>query len=235
MAAAGRGSGGGGHRPREQPSARLFLALDLPPAERSLLAAWRDRAIATRSDLRAVAADALHLTLVFLGQRPAAEASRIAQLAFAAAAELPAARLVATAVVPLPRRAPRLFALDLEDDGGGATAIQAAISDALAAAGLHTPERRPFWPHVTLARVKAGAGAPAGAAKGRGRHAGRPHARVEPIDLEPPPTVFAACDVTLYQSHLSPHGARYEPLERLRLRARTSHDAARKKAVRPPV
>ena len=55
-----------------------------------------------------------------------------------------------------PRRA-RLFALDLDDEGGRAAArSQAAVSDALEAGGWYRPEKRPFWPHVTLARVKRG-------------------------------------------------------------------------------
>ena len=52
-----------------------------------------------------------------------------------------------------PRNA-RLFALDLDDDGGRAGALQAAATDALEAGGWYRPEKRPFWPHITLARVK---------------------------------------------------------------------------------
>jgi 2'-5' RNA ligase len=68
---------------------------------------------------------------------------------------------------------------------------------------VYEPERRPFWPHVTLARVR-------GAGRGGGP-------RVEPIALAPPEATFDARQVTLYRSHLSPRGARYEPLERVEL------------------
>ena len=59
-------------------------------------------------------------------------------------------------VRPLPPRNPRLFALDLADEAGRATALQAAMSNALEAGRWYRPEKRPFWPHLTLARVKRG-------------------------------------------------------------------------------
>ncbi len=49
------------------PRARLFLALDLPEDARARLADWRDVALGSRSDVRPVAPEALHVTLVFLG------------------------------------------------------------------------------------------------------------------------------------------------------------------------
>ena len=64
----------------------------------------------------------------------------------------------------MPPRRPRLFALDLADEGGRAAALQAAVAGALERAGVYEPERRPFWPHVTLARVKRGERRAAGAA-----------------------------------------------------------------------
>jgi len=183
---------GRGGRPGS-PRARLFLALDPSGADRARLAAWRDCALAGRDDLRPIATEALHLTLVFLGYRPEKEIPAIAAAASAAVADLPAARLTATAVTPVPKRHPRLFALDLDDDGGRATALQAAASDALAAGRFYTPERRPFWPHLTFARVKRGA-------------------RAAALDGDPPPGPLEASRVTVYRSLLSPRGARYEPL-----------------------
>jgi RNA 2',3'-cyclic 3'-phosphodiesterase len=74
--------------------------------------------------------------------------------------------------------------------------VQAAVSRALEP--WYEAEKRPFWPHVTLARVKKG---------GRAK-------RLEP---EPPGEEFKASEVTLYRSRLSPKGASYEMLERVRL------------------
>ena len=182
------------------PRARLFVALDLPDRARETVARWRDEAIAGRTDLRPVAPEALHATLAFLGYQPEKDIARIAEVAFGALGGLAPPRLRATDVRPLPPRAPRLFALSLDDIEGGAAAVQGAVAGALGAARVYRPEKRPFWPHVTLARVK------------RGR-------RATALEAPPPPgEPFDATDVTLYRSVLRPEGASYEPLARYRLR-----------------
>jgi len=177
----------------------MFLALDLGEEARERLVRWRDVVAEGRRDIRPVPPEALHVTLVFLGWQDESAAGRIAEAAFAA---LPsgagAPRLAATGVRPVPPRDARLFALDLEDQGGRAGALQAATAGALEAGRFYTPEKRPFWPHVTLARVKRG------------------ERRVAPLPPDPPPPAepFDAPVVTLYRSTLRPQGAVYEPLAR---------------------
>jgi 2'-5' RNA ligase len=181
------------------PRARLFLALEPCDPDRAALAAWRDELVSGRDDLRPTAAATLHLTLAFLGYQPEKEASAIARAAFEPLEGLEGALLAPADVVAVPRRGPRLFALDLGDEGGRAARIQVAASRALAAAGFYRPERRDWWPHVTLARVK------------RGR-------RAEPLEAgAAPPGPLRAPVVTLYRSILRPQGALYEPIERIRL------------------
>ncbi|HKP91978.1 MAG TPA: 2'-5' RNA ligase family protein, partial [Thermoleophilaceae bacterium] len=137
----------------EAAAARLFVALEPGDEDRAALAEWRDRLIAGRDDLRPSPAATLHLTLAFLGRRPEAEIPAIARAALEAVKALPVAELRPGDVVPVPRRgSPRLFALDLEDADGRGAAIQSAAGAALAGAGLWEPERRDWWPHVTLAR-----------------------------------------------------------------------------------
>lgn len=175
--------------------ARLFVALDLPADAREALVGWR-RAL-EHPDLRLVAPEALHVTLVFLGHLDVGEIPRIAELIDPPAVRVPV--LTATGVKAVPPRRPRLFALDLADEDGRAGAIQAAVSSALADAGLYEPEERPFWPHVTLARVRKGA-------------------HVRRIDVPAPPAdAWPAEAMTLYRSRLSSRGARYEPLARVML------------------
>jgi 2'-5' RNA ligase len=177
----------------------MFVALDLPEPERGGLAAWRDELIAGRRDLRPVAAESLHVTLAFLGWQDEAAAEGIATAAFGAAEGLEPPVLTPAGVRPLPPRGPRLFALDLEDEGGRCTALQDAVSRDLAAERVYRPEKRPFWPHVTLARVKRGA-------------------KAEPLpELPAPAEAMRATDLTLYRSTLRPQGALYEPLARRRL------------------
>jgi RNA 2',3'-cyclic 3'-phosphodiesterase len=180
------------------PRARLFLALDLPEPARASLVAWRDTLLNGRRDLRPVRPEALHVTLVFLGWQDESAAARIAEAAFGALPGGPAPRLTPAGVRSLPPRNPRLFALDLDDEGARASALQATASDALEAGGWYRPEKRPFWPHLTLARVKRG------------------ERRAQPLPDEPPPPSepFEAPVVTLYRSTLRPQGALYEPLAR---------------------
>ena len=175
----------------------MFVALDLPASARAGLAAWRDALVEGRSDLRPVRAEALHVTLVFLGWQDEAAAEAIAQAAFDARPEAPAPILTPSAVRALPPRDPRMFALDLDDEGGRAGALQAAVSDALEAGRWYRPEKRPFWPHITLARVKRG------------------ERRVPALPRDAPPgDAFAGEQLTLYRSTLRPQGAIYEPLAR---------------------
>jgi RNA 2',3'-cyclic 3'-phosphodiesterase len=176
----------------------MFVALDLPEDARERLAGWRDQLLDGRRDIRPVRPEALHVTLAFLGWQDESAAERIAGAAFGSLPPAPAPRLAATGVRAVPPRDARLFALDLDDEEGRAAALQEAVSRALEAGGWYRPEKRPFWPHVTLARVKRG------------------ERRVAPPPERPPPPAepFDAGVVTLYRSTLRPQGAIYEPLRR---------------------
>jgi 2'-5' RNA ligase len=174
----------------------MFVALDLPDGAREELARWRDGLVGGRSELRPVAAGQLHLTLVFLGWQDESAAEAIAGTAFGAASGLRTPLLVPGAVRSIPPRRPRLFALDLQDEDGRAAALQGAVSDALETERFYKPEKRPFWAHLTLARVKRGA-------------------RAEPLDAASPPLgPIEPAALTLYRSTLRPQGALYEPLAR---------------------
>jgi len=175
------------------------VALELPARVRTRLVEWRSAAIGDRDDLRLVAADSLHVTLAFLGSRPAGEAEQIAAAAAEAASDTDAPRLQATGVTGVPKRRPRLFAVELADPAGACATLQAAVAGALEAGGYYTPEQRKFWPHVTIARVVRGT---------------RSVAPIRPPLAADP---FSAREVTLYRSHLGGGPARYEALGRWRL------------------
>jgi 2'-5' RNA ligase len=183
------------------PRARMFVALDLPGEARGELAAWRDRLTAGRGDLRPVAAEALHVTMVFLGWQDESAAEAISAAAFGAAGGIASPVLRAGEVRALPPRNPRLFALHLHDEAGRASALHGALSEALEAGRWYRPEKRPFWPHLTLARVKRG------------------ERRVDSLTgPAAPDDPFRAAQLTLYRSTLRPQGALYEPLARAALR-----------------
>lgn len=195
-------AGRGGGRPRgDRQSAgeriRLFVAVDLPAEVRESLAGWAAERARELPALRALAADSLHLTLAFLGWRPASDAGHVGRVALAAAAEV--GELGVGAATWLPPRRPRVLAVDLEDPAGRLGELQARVTGALAAEAGFEPESRPFRPHVSVARVRRGE-----------------RVRADPPP-DPPPARFSPPALTLYRSRLSRAGAEYEPLARAEL------------------
>ena len=175
--------------------ARLFVALELPGAVRDRLALWRDEVVAGVPGLRAVAVESLHVTLCFMGWVDVELVDAIAA-ACGVVGEMPAASLRVGRGIWLPARRPRVLAVELSDVGGRLGAVQSALSEALAEGGWYAPEKRPFLAHVTVARVGRGARV--------GRSSGLPEVPDDPS--------FTGSTVTLFRSHLSASGARYEAL-----------------------
>lgn len=181
------------------PTARLFVALDLPGDVRERMAAWQGQAFGGHGRaVRLVRAESLHVTLAFLGHHPEEQIEPIRVAALSGLGGLPAPVLAAVGVKGVPPRRPRLWAIDLADPGGRAAAVQAAVAEPLAEGGWYEPETRPFWPHVTVARL-------------------RPRQRPPRVDSTPPAGEFEAPEVVLYRSRLSRAGADYDALARLRL------------------
>ena len=169
---------------------RLFVALELPEAARAALVAFRDAA-ADPAIWRPIPPEALHLTLAFLGRRPAGDVATIDRVLREAAG--PAPRLALAGAVLLPRRRPRVLCAALDDLDGTLAALQARVSDGLAAAGVYVPEKRAFRAHATVARRRPRARAP------------------RSVDAAPEPLELTGEALTLFVSRLHPHGARYEP------------------------
>jgi len=95
----------------------------------------------------------LHLTLAFLGDVDRAHVPAIEQ-ALAAIAWKPATVRVGEPLF-LPRHGgKRVLALALVAPAGALAELQADVSAALVAAGVYEPERRPWLPHVTVARFR---------------------------------------------------------------------------------
>jgi RNA 2',3'-cyclic 3'-phosphodiesterase len=169
---------------------RLFLALRLPEPALDALEAWQRRHL---DGVRAVPRDHLHVTLAFLGHRPAADLDAVvAALREAAAAARPDRRLEA-----LRYRETRSVAMVVLDDlSGGATALAEDVQGRLESLGLYRREGRPWLPHVTVARFRA-----------------RPGLRLEP----PAMGTFVPSDAAAYLSRLHPGGAQYAVLESVAL------------------
>lgn len=188
----------------KSPRARLFVALDLPDELREGVAAWGREALGDPA-LRPVAPESLHITLAFLGQRPEEEIEAIAAVVGENAGPAPWVELRDPEPRP-PRGRARLYALPALSPG--TEALQAGVAQGLAAEGFYKSERRPFWPHVTVARVRPG-----------GRGSRRPAVVSDPPGKLPEGLSGArVCRrMTLYRSELQPTGARYVPLAQVQL------------------
>lgn len=183
---------------------RMFVALDLPDVVRAGIGAWGEGALADPA-LRPVTAENPHVTLAFLGNRPPQDAERVATAIEESVAPAPMVELLDPISRP-PRGGARLFALPVLSPG--TEQLQAQLAEILISERLYEPEKRPFWPHVTVARVRAA---------GRGSR--------RPLDVEKPPgrlpaklaEPFYGIRVVLYLSELQPSGARYVPLAQVKL------------------
>lgn len=188
----------------ESKPVRMFVALDLPQIVREDIAIWAETELADPA-LRRVPPESLHITLAFLGNRQLADVERIA-MAMEEVAEIPVLLELGGPVGRPARGRPRLVALPaLHRPVEG---LQERLSEVLSFEGLYEPEKRPFWPHVTVARVRA---------EGRGSR--------RPMRVEVPPGSsptarmgwFNGVRISLYRSELQPSGARYVPLAQVQL------------------
>jgi 2'-5' RNA ligase len=180
--------------------ARLFVALELPAEVRSALESWSREHVDPMARVRLVERESLHVTLCFLGSRPAGEIDAIAA-ACGAVSGLPAAALTLGVARWLPPRRPRVLTVTLADAQERLAKVQATLAGALQDGGFYEPETRPFLAHVTVARVA---------------HDGRPRREDLPA---PEPERFTGDTVTLYRSHLGRGPARYQALLRVTLPA----------------
>jgi 2'-5' RNA ligase len=164
---------------------RLFLALRLPVGVLDALEAWQ------RAELHAgriVPRDHLHVTLAFLGARPAAELDAIVGALRQAAARAERPRLSVSRY----RETRSVGMLVLDDDGGRTTVLADDAQERLERLGVYRREGRPWLPHVTVLRFRA-----------------RPRLDPQLPGLEP----FVPSEAAAYLSRLHPSGARYEVLD----------------------
>jgi RNA 2',3'-cyclic 3'-phosphodiesterase len=168
---------------------RLFLALRLPERVLREIEDWQRGQL---PGVRLVRREHLHITLAFLGHRPARELDPIVWALREAAAEAGEIRLT-----PVRYRETRSVGmLVLEDEGGRAGALASRLHERLAGLGVYRREGRPWLPHLTVARWRE-----------------RPRLRPE----SPPRRTFVPSDAAAYLSRLQPGGAEYRVLESVAL------------------
>jgi 2'-5' RNA ligase len=185
------------------------VAVDPPEELCERLTAWARDATRgaqghrhAKASLRVLDAELLHVTLCFLGNRPAGEMDVLA--AELSRCDGRGGELSLGAPLWLPERNPRALAVELHDERGRLASLQAEVVAALqrvsgwqpngsAHTGVKaTADKRRFHPHVTVARLRRGEA---------------PEQRA----LPPTPSAsFSPSELVLYRSWLSPEGASYE-------------------------
>ena len=167
---------------------RLFLGFPLPATAVRAVARWQEQELRAPRETRDVPEANLHVTIAFLGSRPAAEVASITAVLREAAGGV--ARPVLS---PLRYRETRSVGmLVFDDDAGRAARIAQAAHKGLERLGVYEPERRPWLPHLTVVRFRR-----------------RPRLRPTIPELG----AVTMSDAAVYMSRLRPTGAQYEVVE----------------------
>ena len=167
---------------------RLFVGFRIPAVAVQALVQWQSIELGAPERARIVPAENLHVTIAFLGSRPADELEGIAGALRGAAegAERPV-------VAPTRYRETRSVGmLVFDDEAGRATRIAEDVHRRLEQLGVYEPERRPWLPHLTVVRFRE-----------------RPRLQPSIPDLG----VMTLSEAAVYISRLRPTGAQYEVVE----------------------
>jgi 2'-5' RNA ligase len=181
---------------------RLFLAIELPDVLRSSLSSLQGVLRSAWPGWRWVRPEGIHLTVRFLGEVETGldAASREAWRAAAGGVQPFDIRLGRLGRFPK-GGAPRVLWVGIEEVGGGGQlpALAESVEQAARDAGFDA-EKRPFRPHLTLARASR---------RERPRWA-------EGIEIEQGEAVRVG-QLILFSSQLHPAGARYTAIDRFML------------------
>jgi RNA 2',3'-cyclic 3'-phosphodiesterase len=172
---------------------RLFLALQLPGEFLDAVTAWQPQAL-DGPRLRALPREHLHVTLAFLGNRPADELPAILGALRGAVGEARRPVLRVTGY----RETRSVGMLVLDDEGAHATRLAGDLHERLEALGVYRREERQWLPHLTVVRF-------------------REHPRLRPELVPALGEPFSPSEAAAYLSRLHPSGARYEVLDSVAL------------------
>ncbi|HMK31229.1 MAG TPA: RNA 2',3'-cyclic phosphodiesterase [Terriglobales bacterium] len=191
---------------------RIFIALDIPQEIRSRIIRFCEGLRAFAPDANWVRPESFHLTLKFVGEKSEADVESLKSALHGLQARPTTVAFRGLGFFPNPK-APRVFWVGVHGDEH-LPALALAVDQAASALGIPREEHA-FHPHLTLAR--AGSGSP------RPRPGERSNPRLkrlmDKLSSFPDPDfgTMTAREFYLYQSQLSPAGARYTRLERFAL------------------
>lgn len=183
---------------------RAFIAVDLDPVLRTAIMDLERALDAAGVRLRWIRPENLHFTLKFLGEISSAQVARVRVATREAATGVTPFRVTLASIGAFPNvRRPEVMWIGVSEGREGLESLAARLEERLAKQRFPA-ERRQFQPHLTLARIRD-------TRDGRGlAEALEGFRAVSPGSQE----VRA---MIVYESRLSPSGARYEALEEVPL------------------
>jgi len=188
---------------------RIFVALDIDDAIRERIALFLEGVREFAPEARWVRPESLHVTLKFIGEKLEQQVEEIKETLHNIDAGAVEMRFRGYGFFPTPK-SPRVFWIGIEA-GPQLTALASSVDEKLIPLGIPWEEHA-FSPHMTLAR--GGSGSPR---RLKGDKPNRNFQRLqEKLSALPAPEfgTMTAREFFLYQSQLSPKGAKYTKLER---------------------
>ena len=193
---------------------RIFVAVEIAPHIKGALSGLPGHLGMASRILRWVPPDNLHLTLRFLGGITATQTARVAEAAREAARTCVPFSVTLAGLGAFPSlRRPRVVWVGIADGADRLTALARALEEEIARRKFPR-ESRPFQPHLTVARVRAGS-------PPRDLTADFAHSGV---------SVIGAQDVTaliVMESFLHPSGSEYREVAQAPLGSKVESQAGR--------
>ena len=193
---------------------RIFVALDIDDPIRERIQRFMDGVRGFAPDARWVRAESLHVTLKFIGEKPADGVEQIKQALSGIQGEAIAMTFRKYGFFPT-LKAARVFWIGIES-GQPLASLAKAVDEATAALGVPR-EERPFSAHLTLARGGGGSGAPRWQKEdGPNRNFQRLQEKLAALPA-PEFGTMTAREFFLYESQLGRGGSRYTKIARFAL------------------
>jgi RNA 2',3'-cyclic 3'-phosphodiesterase len=190
---------------RKPESWRVFCAIDLPEAVREKGAAHveRLRVSSPQAQVSWNRKQNIHLTMKFLGELPVSRVDNLSAAAARAVGRLSPFEIYIEGPGVFPKHGPpRVLWIGVRDNSGKLATLSSRFEEECAKEGF-VREKRPFHPHLTLARLRQRDGAQALAAKHQGMH-------FEPLEI-------VVHELLVIRSELSPEGSKYTVISRHQL------------------
>jgi len=194
---------------------RIFVALDIDDAIRERIQRFLDGVRGFAPDARWVPPESLHVTLKFIGEKPAETVEQIKHALSGVVSESFDLTFRGYGFFPT-LKAARVFWIGIEA-GAPLTTLATVVDEATSTLGI-PKEDRPFSPHLTLARGGGRSGAPGWRREDQSNK--NFQYLQEKLAALPAPEfgTMTAREFFLYQSELMRGGSRYTKIARFALK-----------------